>query len=241
MVVPAIALYSTPPSTVCSPPYDLDSTGRSPPSASKPSVGGLTCLFSSPPPPPSVKHDRGNELSATSSFRPSNGGNEEFASPWHDRSSEFTATSSFRSYYSSWGSYSSLKRDHSPASVFHGPTSCSSSSNLSSSSLPLRIGREKSSSYSHSLFSGFVTHALGSCVDYDLSNDSIDSTSVMREELPFSMEGDVAESSGGTCADELLLRAQLRHKIFSEDLVVKAFYEAEKAHRGQVHWFEILF
>lgn len=78
-------------------------------------------------------------------------------------------------------------------------------------------------------------------MDYDLSNDSIDSTSVMREELPFSMEGDVAESSGGTCANELLLGAQLRHKIFSEDLVVKAFYEAEKAHRGQVHWFEILF
>ncbi|XP_058227302.1 probable GTP diphosphokinase RSH2, chloroplastic [Rhododendron vialii] len=226
MVVPAIALYSTPP-------YDLESTGRSPPSAPKPAVGGLTCLFSSQP-PPSVKHDRGNELSATSSFRSSNGGNEEFASPWHDRGSEFPATSSFRSCYSPWGSYSSLKRDHSPASVFHGPTSCSSSSNLSSSSLPLRIGREKSSSYSHSLFSGFVTHALGSCVDYDLSNDSIDSTSVMREELPFSMEGDVAESSGGTCADELLLGAQLRHKIFSEDLVVKAFYEAEKAHRGQV-------
>jgi GTP pyrophosphokinase len=26
----------------------------------------------------------------------------------------------------------------------------------------------------------------------------------------------------------------LRHKIFCEDFVVKAFYEAEKAHRGQV-------
>lgn len=120
-------------------------------------------------------------------------------------------------------------------SVFQGPTSCSSSTGNLSSSLPLRIGREKSCSYSYNrgLFSGFVTHALGSCVDYD----SMDSTSVMRDELPFSMEGDVVESSGGTCIDELLLGSQLGHKIFSEELVVKAFYEAEKAHRGQVHWF----
>ncbi|CAH9118552.1 unnamed protein product [Cuscuta europaea] len=35
-------------------------------------------------------------------------------------------------------------------------------------------------------------------------------------------------------AKELLLIAQTRHKIFHEDLVVKAFYEAENAHRGQV-------
>ena len=38
----------------------------------------------------------------------------------------------------------------------------------------------------------------------------------------------------GLKSRELLLGAQLRHKIFCEDFVVKAFHEAEKAHRGQV-------
>lgn len=33
---------------------------------------------------------------------------------------------------------------------------------------------------------------------------------------------------------ELLVGAQSRHEIFYEDIVVKAFHEAEKAHRGQV-------
>lgn len=214
-MVQAIALYSTPPSSVCSTPYDLESSGRSSSSAQKPVVGGLSCLFSSP----SAKN-------ASSC--------EEFASTWHDRSNELTATSSFRCH-SSWGSLSSLKRDHSPVSVFQGPASCSSSGSLSSS-LPLRIGREKScSSYGSSgLFSGFVTHALGSSVDYDLN---VDSTSVMRDdELPFSMEGNFLESSSSEppYAKELLLGAQLRHKIFYEDFVVMAFYEAEKAHRGQI-------
>ncbi|KAL9235496.1 hypothetical protein vseg_010251 [Gypsophila vaccaria] len=35
-------------------------------------------------------------------------------------------------------------------------------------------------------------------------------------------------------ADELLDRAQTRHKLFSDEFVVRAFYEAEKAHRGQM-------
>ncbi|KAJ9559606.1 hypothetical protein OSB04_004766, partial [Centaurea solstitialis] len=33
---------------------------------------------------------------------------------------------------------------------------------------------------------------------------------------------------------ELLLDAQAKHKVFNDDLVIKAFYEAEKAHRGQM-------
>ncbi|KAA8540241.1 hypothetical protein F0562_024196 [Nyssa sinensis] len=42
------------------------------------------------------------------------------------------------------------------------------------------------------------------------------------------------ESSIDPYAKDLLLGAQLRHKIFCDDFVVKAFYEAEKAHRGQM-------
>ena len=34
--------------------------------------------------------------------------------------------------------------------------------------------------------------------------------------------------------DEIMKDAQRRHDIFSDELVIKAFYEAEKAHRGQV-------
>ncbi|CAL9204785.1 unnamed protein product [Musa hybrid cultivar] len=35
-------------------------------------------------------------------------------------------------------------------------------------------------------------------------------------------------------AQELLAGAQARHKIFHEEIVLKAFYEAEKAHKGQM-------
>jgi hypothetical protein len=36
-------------------------------------------------------------------------------------------------------------------------------------------------------------------------------------------------------AKKLLISAQLRHKIFYDEFVVKAFCEAEKAHTGQVN------
>ncbi|KAL0009815.1 hypothetical protein SO802_004923 [Lithocarpus litseifolius] len=52
------------------------------------------------------------------------------------------------------------------------------------------------------------------------------------EELTFNIE--VEEGNAEPYVKELLLGAQLRHKIFCEDFVVKAFYEAEKAHRGQM-------
>lgn len=35
-------------------------------------------------------------------------------------------------------------------------------------------------------------------------------------------------------AKEMLAGAQSRHKIFHDELVAKAFFEAERAHRGQV-------
>ncbi|XAR49886.1 GTP diphosphokinase [Bertholletia excelsa] len=236
MAVPTIALYASPPSSVCSAPYpcqinshasyDFDFNGRSssssstPSSSQKPVVGGLTCLLSSP----SVKHASSSSYSC---------GGEELGSLWHDRGDELS--SSFR--YAS-----SLKRDQSPVSVFQGPVSCSGSGVGSSRSPPMRIARERNSGDGTSgLFNGFVRHALGSCLDYDSptfevhgGSPDLDSSSVMVDELPFNMEVGFVESSSGLCARDLLLDAQLRHRIFYEDLIIEAFYEAEKAHRGQM-------
>jgi len=75
------------------------------------------------------------------------------------------------------------------------------------------------------LFNGFVRKALGSCVDYEFGSDS-----VLVDELTFPMEVDTIKPY----ARDLLRRAQLRHKIFNDESVIKAFYEAEKAHRGQM-------
>jgi ppGpp synthetase/RelA/SpoT-type nucleotidyltranferase len=82
-------------------------------------------------------------------------------------------------------------------------------------------------------FNGFVRNAIGSYVDYDSSD------SALIDELTFKMEDHDSVVCGGgydiePYAKELLLGAQLRHKIFSDDFVIKAFYEAEKAHRGQM-------
>ncbi|KAL6996250.1 putative GTP diphosphokinase rsh2, chloroplastic [Sarracenia purpurea var. burkii] len=254
MTVPTIALYSSPPSSVWSTPhpcqinshasYDFDLHGRSPASSSvasssqKPMVGGLSSLFSSP----LLKH--------ASSPSYSNGG-EEIGSLWHDKGDELS--SAFR--YSPCSSLaSSLKRDQSPVSVFQGPASCSSSCSgvvCSSRSPPMRIAREKSAGNVNLHVSvrrgttgpcnGFVRHALESCVDYDSpsfrvhgGSFDIDSSSVLMDELPFHMEDNFMERSSEQKAKDLLLGAQLRHKIFHEHLVVKAFYEAEKAHRGQM-------
>jgi len=80
-----------------------------------------------------------------------------------------------------------------------------------------------------------VRNALGSCLDYDL--DAGDSSAALVDELTFNLEDNFVE--GGfhfePYAKKLLLGAQLRHKIFCEEFVIKAFCEAEKAHRGQVH------
>uniref|UniRef100_A0A5B7B129 GTP diphosphokinase n=1 Tax=Davidia involucrata TaxID=16924 RepID=A0A5B7B129_DAVIN len=252
MVVPTIALFASPPSSVCSTPhpcqinshatYDFDLNGRSSSSSSstaspsqKPIVGGLSCLFSSP----SVKH------ASSSSY---SGGGEELGSLWHDRGEELGSSFCY-SPYPSLGS--SLKRDQSPVSVFQGPVSCSSSGFGSSRSPPTRIAGEKIGgdiniqgsirAGTSGVFNGFVRHALGSCIDYDSpsfqvhgSSLGVDSSSALVDELTFNMEDNFTESSSEPYAKDLLLGAQLRHKIFSEDIVVKAFYEAEKAHRGQM-------
>ncbi|XP_021293646.1 probable GTP diphosphokinase RSH2, chloroplastic [Herrania umbratica] len=237
MAVSTIALYASPPSSVCSTPhqininshasYDFDLNSRSSSSTSsttassssqRPIVGGLSCLFSSP----SVK----------SSF--SSGGGEDLGSY---RGEELKELSSSFCYSSSKFCGSSLKTSQSPVSVFQGPVSCSSSSP------PTRILREKGADGNfqgslrggtNGLFSGFVRSALGSCIDYDSPSFEAQSSGLV-DELPFTMEDNFTdEVNPDPYAKELLLGAQMRHEIFCEDFVVKAFYEAEKAHRGQM-------
>lgn len=68
----------------------------------------------------------------------------------------------------------------------------------------------------------FLRSALGSCVP------------VSDEEFTFNLEGNFLTDTQQPYADELLRDAQSQHQIFKEDFVMKAFYQAEKAHRGQV-------
>ncbi|KAK4410474.1 putative GTP diphosphokinase RSH2, chloroplastic [Sesamum angolense] len=234
MTVPTIALYASP-SSVCSAPhqisshasYDLDVNSRSTSSASaSPSqravAGGLSCLFSTPP----IK---------SASYAT---GAEELGSLWHDRTEESGSSFRYSSLSSSW------KRDQvhqSPVSVLQGP---SSSIGLGSRSPNRRISADFSSIryVSGGMFNGFVRHALGSCVDYDSSPLALDikdfdlpsSSNVMsNDELTFNMEDNLLELDLPSYAKDLLSDAQSRHLVFRDDFVVKAFYEAEKAHRGQ--------
>ncbi|CAN1286776.1 Probable GTP diphosphokinase RSH3, chloroplastic [Linum perenne] len=230
MAVPTtIALYASPPTTTPHPcsinGHDFELNPRSSTSASASSsshrsqIGGLSCLFSSP----GVKR---------SSF---SGDREELGSLWHDRVDDLKelGSSSFRRSSSKYGG-GSMKKESSPVSVFHAPMSCSNSPPST------RLARERNGgggggdlvcfpssirSGSSRLFDGFVTHALGSCVDYDAA-----------DELTFNMEDSYVKTNDDhePYVKELLLGAQLRHKIFCEEFVIKAFYEAEKAHRGQV-------
>ncbi|GJT86608.1 probable GTP diphosphokinase RSH2, chloroplastic [Tanacetum coccineum] len=124
------------------------------------------------------------------------------------------ASSSSPLRFSPFGS--GFKRDYqSPVSVFHGPSSASS---------PLRFSPEK-----RGLFKGFVTHALSTCVDHEPRVSYND-----NDELTFVMDDGLSESCVESCYKELLTNAQMKHKVFNDSLVVKAFYEAEKAHRGQM-------
>ncbi|XP_026658498.1 probable GTP diphosphokinase RSH2, chloroplastic isoform X2 [Phoenix dactylifera] len=253
MSVPAIVFYASAPSGVCSSPhysfqigsshgspdYELNSrlpassttvTTASLGSGQKPVLGGLSCLFSSP-------STRYAPSAATSSFA----GGDDLGLLGRDRSDELGSSFSYSPYSSSVRG-----RDLSPVSVFQGPGSCSGSIGMavgcSSRSPPclrssrewnggdLRAGRER-------LFNGFVRNA-SSCLDYDSTSFPMPGGGggIDVEEFPLNAEEGLGEL-GPNCepyARELLSGAQLRHKIFKEDFVVKAFYEAEKAHRGQV-------
>ncbi|KAI3851063.1 hypothetical protein MKW92_045478 [Papaver armeniacum] len=232
MAVPTIALYASPPSSVSHPcsinsshsnsDYELMNSrccSSSPSSSSsslhKPVTGGLSLLFSSN----SVRHSS----STSASFN--NGGDDLVLDL--GSSFKYNSSSSRDHHY-----------HHSPVSVFQGPVSCSSvgSSSSSSRSSPMRI-----SSSSSGLFNGFVRNAIDSaCLDYDSPSFNIEDTTFtgagagpgLVDELTFSMEGNF--SVVDPYAKELLVNAQSRHKIFYEDIVVKAFHEAEKAHRGQM-------
>uniref|UniRef100_A0A0E0ESP5 HD domain-containing protein n=1 Tax=Oryza meridionalis TaxID=40149 RepID=A0A0E0ESP5_9ORYZ len=226
MSLPAISLYtSPPPGAVYSSEFDPSSRGSSPPCSTAPpstshrppaAAGGLSCLFSSPAaaasPPRAPPHD---ELGAL----------------WQDRSDDLAFAGGCGGGYSS----SPLKwRDlhhhhhHSPVSVFQGP----SSSPAASRSPPASwlVGRDRDR---ERLFAGFVRNALGSCVDYAPAPSP--RSEVGGGELAFELDENLAEASPACepCARELLAGAQARHRIFHEELVVKAFFEAEKAHRGQ--------
>ncbi|KAF8026920.1 hypothetical protein BT93_F3416 [Corymbia citriodora subsp. variegata] len=233
MAGPTIALYASPPSGVCSAAhqinahvsYDLELNSRSSQatssatssssSSSQKIVGGLSCLFSTP----CVKQASGSSFS----------GGEELGQLWPDRSDEFREfSSSFRHSPSKF--MGSLKRDHqSPVSVLQGPVLCG---NGSIKSPPTRISREVRGG-SRVMYDGFVRNAMGSCVDYDPNTFEL-RDAVGVEELPFNLEENSLELDTEPYVKELLVGAQSRHKIFCEDFVVKAFYEAEKAHRGQV-------
>ncbi|PKA52336.1 hypothetical protein AXF42_Ash010232 [Apostasia shenzhenica] len=229
MSVPAIALYSTPPSGLCqisSPEYEFNprpsSTSSSPStSGNKPAiVGGLSRLLSSSP-----------------SYRSGFAGCDELR---HERSEDLGSSFSYSSIPSSFKC-----RDQSPVSVLHAPVSCSGSSGIaigsawSSRSLrnprewnvgDMRAGREN-------LLNCFVRNALGSCLDRDLPSLPLtQGVSIDEESLTFDLEGSFPEVRPNCepYASELLAWAQSRHWIFKEDFVVKAFYEAEKAHRGQM-------
>jgi len=229
VVATTIALYASPASTVCSTAHqinahiscDLDLNSRSSSassSTSSPTIGGLSLLFSGA----SVKSS-----SSSSSSHPTVG--EELASIRHDRSEDRTLSGSFCYSPSKFIGSSYLKRDHqSPVSVLHGPIS-------SGNSPPMRISRDRNLDGgsalrvgSSRLFNGFVRKAIGSCVDYDTDSVLVD------EQLPFTMDDGFEGERRQPYARDLLRRAQLKHKIFEDESVIKAFYEAEKAHRGQV-------
>lgn len=91
------------------------------------------------------------------------------------------------------------------------------------------------------MFNRFVSGALGSsCVDFDsrgyeVRGDDLDRglSALLVDELTFNIEDGFSECNSEPYAKDLLLGAQLQHKIFFDEFVMKAFYEAEKAHRGQ--------
>ncbi|CAD6224839.1 unnamed protein product [Miscanthus lutarioriparius] len=148
---------------------------------------------------------------------------------WHDRSDDLSVAGGYS--YSHSHSSSPLKRrdlhhhHHSPVSVFEGPSSSSPSRSPPASWLAAR-DRDR-------LFAGFVRNALGSCVDY--APPTSPRPEVGAGEFAFELDENLAEASPACepYARELLTGAQDRHRIFHEELVVKAFLEAEKAHRGQ--------
>ncbi|XP_072953022.1 probable GTP diphosphokinase RSH2, chloroplastic [Typha angustifolia] len=168
------------------------------------------------PPPSSSSYVGGLSClfsSATASRHVSSGFSDEVGLLWNERSDDLGSSISYSS-----SPFKCRDHSHSPVSVFHGPASYGGGGCPRSD---WRAGRDR-------LFNGFVTNALGSCLDY--------APSCKGGVLGFELDERLVEVET-FCephVKELLAGAQERHKIFCEEMVVKAFYEAEKAHRGQM-------
>ncbi|KAJ8471182.1 hypothetical protein OPV22_025525 [Ensete ventricosum] len=239
MPVPAVALSAIAPGGVC---FNSRSTSHvssldyeknarfsscSSPAVSSPSTcgrkpmqGGLSCLFSSSP------SARLAPTTASTSL------NDEHSSLLHDN--ELGG-----SYSYSPCSSSNKCRDHSPVSVLQSLASCSSRSPPL-----LRIPRDLNrvvdvrAGFQESRKREVLPGALGSYLNYDSPSLPVSGGvgSVNADDLPFDFEESLGElgTSVEPYAIELLAGAQSRHKMFTDEFVVKAFYEADKAHKGQM-------
>lgn len=136
----------------------------------------------------------------------------------HDKKEDLGSSYCYSPYFNSFS-----KRDSSPVSVFQGPVSASSSP-LSKFVKDSGDGRIRRS------VNGFVGQNVS--VDYELRRIEMCRNAVQVDELTFNMEDHFLEDH--IIAKDLLLNAQSRHNVFCDDVVVKAFHEAERAHRGQV-------
>lgn len=136
----------------------------------------------------------------------------------HDKKEDLASSYCYSPYLNSF-----TKRDSSPVSVFQGPVSASSSP-LSKFARDSGEGRIKRS------FNGLVGHNVS--VDYELRRIEMCRNADEVDELTFNLEESFVEDH--CVAKDLLVNAQSRHSVFCDDVVVKAFHEAEKAHRGQV-------
>lgn len=121
-----------------------------------------------------------------------------------------------------------------------------------------KIPRDSSFSFVRSaLGSSLYCEPISPTEDLHIRPDHSSENSPFDEEFTFNLEGSFVEEiqaqrealhkfeKGSVISttdrwrpdpyvDEILRDAQRRHKVFSDEFVIKAFYEAEKAHRGQV-------
>ncbi|KAI4331294.1 hypothetical protein MLD38_029492 [Melastoma candidum] len=234
MASPTMALYANPPSAVCSPSHQINDLQSSPSSATTASssslprhvMGGLSSLFSSP------VTKQSSAASLPLSF---SSGLEEKAFLFHDSGDEFSSREralSSSMCYSPGKFFGSSRREwSSPVSVLHGPISC------------CRTDSHVSTIGSRVLYNGFVRNALGNSFVDRYGHSPASPVAIIggmadQEELTFTLEENCGQFGNGDQADysveELLVGAQAKHSIFREEFVVKAFYEAERAHRGQV-------
>ncbi|ERN11282.1 hypothetical protein AMTRI_Chr04g180100 [Amborella trichopoda] len=260
MTVP-IALYASAPSSVCSTPHpcqinnshasqDYELNPRPASTAQKPLMGGLSCLFSSP----SVKHASNHASDEIGTLWHGCGPSERC----EDLSSSFCYSSINSSLKGR--EQSPVSVFHGPVSCSSSvsrspPVRMTRDRTMDShSQVSYRYNRD-------GLFNSFVRNALGSsCLDYDSPSFPMPGSGFRQEdsdEFTFSMEGNFVDTEtlkdvslhnfeqkkqarylGGWSlepyAQEILAGAQARHGIFCDEFIVKAFCEAEKAHRGQM-------